>query len=81
MAKIAVLVTIPFNSQTGVVISHVQLSNKLLAKKKRNLSLDINLMCRFALIAHTHMNTNMVIHDDLTTNAGDFILKTKPNFF
>ncbi len=35
MAKIAVLVTIPFNSQTGVVISHVQLSNKLLAKKKR----------------------------------------------
>lgn len=35
MAKIAVFVTIPFNSQTGVVISHVQLFNKLLAKKKR----------------------------------------------
>ncbi len=42
--------------------------------------MDMNLMCRFALIAHTHMNTNMVIHDYLTTNAGVFILKTKPNF-
>ncbi len=37
MAKIAVLVTIPFISQTGEVISHVQLSNKLLAKRKENL--------------------------------------------